>query len=525
MEDEKQREAHTDEKKKELRAEYGDYPPNLPGSVTATTWKELMGSRPSKEERLPELSKEQEKRLVEQIISHSSGAIRIEDSKSIDPTYPAKFENLGLRERSILLKDKCDEIVGLSNGKAWCDVKKEFSSEHVMEIYNWYADLWRPDTDLKKIMVPSPNILRVLYLGEIDPDIIVKNVLGALLYFDQICIVDPFVNSWTISEQMNPLKHPQQYEGDLLKLVYILILLLPWIEAEQIVFVPDPADFNPKFKWDLLKVADKKREREFTSEEKQEMEQMQELQKEILFRFIRRLPEDAQRELLKQSSPELPPEEVDAFIKFSLRERARDPIAVDRTFTEKDKTGHLNMLRSGAGFEMSLIICRLLGAVPLTPLVIRMNDYIRAKRRSVDRWKSFCELFNKNKFRFLYHVDPFLILSLKESGYLSRFRKYFKNLASRLNSDTLVSDSEIAELTTELERTLHATNAEWDEIENIISQSEENRMIFGFIQGHLVLDIEEEGYTSDDVEKLWTTYVNDNRSHQKVRFAFRLVHD
>lgn len=515
----------TDAKKKELRAEYGDYPPDLPGSVTATTWKELMRPRPSKEERLPELSKEQEKRLVEQLISHSSGAVGIEDNKSIDPTYTAKYENLGLRERSSLLKDKCSEILGLTKGKTWSDVKKELSSEHVREIYNWYADLWRPDTDLKRIMAPSHNIFRVLYLGEIDPDIIVKNVLGALLYFDQICIVDPFINPWAISEKMNPLKHSQQYEGDLLKLVYILILLFPWIEAEQIAFVPDPADFNPKFKWDLLKVTEKRREREFTLEEKQEMEQMQELQKEILFRFIRRLPEEAQREMLKQSSPELSPEQVDAFIKFSLRERARDPIAVDRTFTEKDKSGYLNMVRSGAGFEMSLIICRLLGAVPLTPLVMRMNDYIRGKRRSADRWKSFCELFNKSKFRFLHHVDPSLVLRLKKAGYLSRFRKYFTNLASRLNSGTLISDSEIAELTTELERTLHDTNAEWAEIENILSHSEDNPMIFGFIQGHLVLDIEEEGYTSDDVEKLWTTYVNGAGSHQEVRFGFRLVHD
>jgi hypothetical protein len=515
----------TDEEKKEFRDEYGGYPPDLPGSVTATTWKELMRPRPPKEERSPELSKEQEKRLVEQLISHSGGAVGIEDNKSIDPTYTAKYENLGLRERYALLKDKCAEIVGLSDGKTWSDVKKEFSSDHVREIYNWYADLWRPDTDLKKIIVPYPNILRVLYLGEIDPDFLVKNVLGALLYFDQICIVYPFINPWAIKEEMNPLKHPQQYEGDLLKLVYILILLSPWIETEQIAFVPDPADFNPKFKWDLLKVAEKKHERGFTSEEKQEMERMQEAQKEILFRFIRRLPEDAQREMLKRSSPELSPSEVDAFIKFSLRERARDPIAVDRTFTEKDKTGYLNMFRSGPGFEMSLIICRLLGAVPLTPFVIRMNDYIRAKRRSSDRWKSFCESFNKNKFRFLYHVDPSLILRLKESGYLAKFRKYFTNLASRLNSDTLISDSEIAELTIELERTLHGINTEWEEIEQMISRLEENPMIFGFIQGHLVLDIEEEGYTSDNVEKLWTAYVNGTGSHQKVRFAFRLVYD
>ncbi|MDH5670412.1 MAG: hypothetical protein OEY86_20615, partial [Nitrospira sp.] len=333
------------------------------------------------------------------------------------------------------------------------------------------------------------------------------------------------VNPWSINEEMNPIKHPQQYEGDLLKLVYLLIFLSPWIETEQVGFVPDPSDFNPKFKWDLLKVADKKRKRQFTPEEHEEIEEMQGRQKATLLRYIRRLPETAQRDILKQSLPELSPEKVDAFIKINLRERARDPIAVDRTFTEEDKSGYLKLVRSGAGFEMSLILCRLLGAVPLTSLVVRMNDYTRAKRQPIDRWKSFCEVFNKNKLRFLYFNDPSLILKLKESGCLSEFRKYFANLAVRLNSENGVSDTEITELTTELQGTLQRTSVELDAIEQVISESEENPMIWGFIQGYLMLDIEEEGYTSEDVETLWTSYVDSAAPYQKVRLAFRLVHD
>jgi len=50
-------------------------------------------------------------------------------------------------------------------------------------------------------------------------------------------------------------------------------------------------------------------------------------------------------------------------------------------------------------------------------------------------------------------------------------------------------------------------------------------MIFGFVQGHLVIDIEEEGYASEDVETLWRTHVDSSAPYQKVRLAFRLVHD
>nr|WP_281720378.1 hypothetical protein [Nitrosomonas nitrosa] len=513
----------TEEKRKEFRAEYGEYPPDLPGSITAEAWKELMRPRPSKEKRLPKLSKEQEKRLVEQLIAQSSGAVRIEDNASIDPSYTAKYENLGLKERYILLKDKCAEVVGLSSGKAWSDVKKDFSFKDVREIYNWYADLWRPDTNLRKIMAPAPNVFRVLYLGEVDPGSIVRNVLGTLLYFDQVCIVDPFINPWAINEENNPIKHPQQYEEDLLKLVYDLIVLSPWIETDQILFVPDPTDFNQKFKWDLLKTVEKKRERELTSEEKEEMEKMQEAHTVILFRYIWRLSEDSQRHFLKQRSPHLSADEIDAFIEFGKRERARDPIAVDRVFTEKDNAGYMNLSRTGAGYEMSVIICRLLRAVPFTPLVIRMNDYMRAKKHSIGRWKPFCDVLNKHMFRFLYQVDPNLILTLKRENYLMQFRRLFSNLTSRLNSGAFVSDNEIKELTEQLEQVLHATNTEWREIESIIDGLGENIRAFEFSQGHLLLDIEEEGYSSEDVESLWAKYIDGNGSHEKVRLAFRLA--
>lgn len=511
----------TEEKKTEFRAEYGDYPPDLPGSITVETWSELM--RPRTSNRLPKLSKEQEKRLVEQLISQSSGAVRIEDNQSIDPSYSAKYENLGLKERYALLKDKCVEIVGLSSGKTWRDVKKEFSFKEVREIYNWYADLWRPDTNLRKLMAPTPNVLKVLYLGEVDPGSIVRNVLGSLLYFDQICIVDPFINPWAINEAHNPIKHPQQYEEDLLKLVYDLMLLSPWIETEQIVFVPDPADFNQKFKWDLLKAVEQRREREFTSEEKEEMGEMQQALSEIQLRYIWRLSEDSQRYYIKQRSSQLSAEEVDAFIEFGKQERARNPIAVDRTFTKKDTSGYIQLTRTGAGYEMSMIICQLLGAVPFTPLIIRMNDYIRAKKHSTGRWKPFCDVFNNHPFRFLYQVDPSLILTLKEHGYLLKFRRFISDLTSRFNSTVSVSDNEIKELTEQLEHILCATNAEWSEIESIINGLGENIRPVGICQGHLLLDIEEEGYSSETVENLWTKYVDGNGSHEKVRLAFRLA--
>ena len=68
-----------------------------------------------------------------------SGAVKIEDNKSVDASFTEKFEDKDLRERSLLLLEKCGQVFGLNNGKVWSDVKKEISANHVKEIYDFYA--------------------------------------------------------------------------------------------------------------------------------------------------------------------------------------------------------------------------------------------------------------------------------------------------------------------------------------------------------------------------------------------------
>lgn len=512
----------TEEEKKKFRIEFGDYPPDLPGSITAQLWKALMRPRPKEPDIAPKLSREQEQKLASKIMSLYSGAIRIEDEKSVDPTFTDKFKGKDLKERSYLLLEKCAQVFGLDAGKDWGDVKKQISGEHVKEIYDFYADLWRPDTDLLKLLSPDRGKLRVLYLGEIDPYSIMKNVIAATLYFDQICVIDPFLNPWSMKEDYNPISNPEQFKSDLLKITYFLIFLWPWIESDQIVLVPEPTNLMLSLKKDIMNIAMEKRKSfKLTTEEEKEAKEHERHTREHLMRFIRRLPEDAQKRYLKKAIPTITDAEMADFIKMSLKLRSEDPLAIDRPIGDGEE-GQLFLLRSGANLETSLLLCQLIGSAPFTPLLIRANEYYRLKAAPSNRWKSFCELFSQHDFYFLDYVEPSFVPFLKDKGHSRNLRSFLKHVVSRLNSDEPISDSEVQDLTSQLPRHLDELKKEWEALKKAMEQSEHISKDFQFRKVRLSINIEESGYVSTDVNALWTKHFA-SAVRSQVRICFHVI--
>ncbi len=507
-----------EEEKKRFRIEFGDYPPDISGSVTGQLWKNLMRPKPKEADFGHKLSKEQNKGLAKQIMSLYSGAVKIEDNKSVDASFTEKFEDKDLRERSFLLLEKCGQVFGLNNGKTWSDVKKEISANQVKEIYDFYADLWRPDTNLSKLIVPTEDRQRVLYIGEIEPALIVRNVLASALYFDQICLVDPFINPWTMTEEYNPISNPNQFQADLLKTSYLLFLLWPWIENEQVLFIPDPSNLSLSLKKAILIIAEaKKTTWKLDAEEEKEAEEYAHLQKDNLLRFIRALPENHQRQMLKDK---IPTDEIDAFIRIGLTKRAEDPLAIDRSLNSDD--GQLFLSRSGANLELSLLLCQWLGAVPLSALLIRANEYRKLKDPPPHRWAKFCEIFNNAEFYFLDLDDAAFAHFLKNKGFLNEFRTFLRTLLARLSSGEHIADPEIDDFTTELEEQIGGMNQEWIALQKAMETMDKTSLDYGFRRGRLIIDIDDRGYISTESDTLRTKHFPDLTGRPPIRMFFHV---
>ena len=147
-----------------------------------------------------------------------------------------------LQAKNLALIEAIHGIFGLE--RPWDNVKTSISSPQIREFYSFIAALWPISTDLLKILPPSGTDLRALYLGEYEPELMVRNVFRFCLYTDHIVLINPFENPNILAEQYNPIAHPEEWKFDTLKTVYHIAMMAPWIEKGVVTFIPNPGGFQ-----------------------------------------------------------------------------------------------------------------------------------------------------------------------------------------------------------------------------------------------------------------------------------------
>src|SRR5260221_11205137 len=121
--------------------------------------------------------------------------------------------DLSIHARNRILLNAAQDIFGFRKGRQWSDFKTKISGNEIRNFYMVQASLWRPETNWQAIMPVPDTRLRGLYLGDIRPELILKNLIRFSLYSDQIFVVDPFHNPWIIKEEYNHIDNPKQYKS------------------------------------------------------------------------------------------------------------------------------------------------------------------------------------------------------------------------------------------------------------------------------------------------------------------------
>jgi len=132
---------------------------------------------------------------------------------------PLTTQSLSLRERNLVVLNAVADIFDLAKANDWGEVKRRISDNQVRELYEVVARLWPPDTDLVSLLPTPGSSLRALYMGDIDPSRIVRNVFRFSLYADEILVIDPFHNPWMMAEEYNPIVNPGQWRARYLSLL------------------------------------------------------------------------------------------------------------------------------------------------------------------------------------------------------------------------------------------------------------------------------------------------------------------
>ncbi|MBF0621188.1 MAG: DUF4238 domain-containing protein [Magnetococcales bacterium] len=272
----------------------------------------------------------------------------------------------GIRERNLMFSYRVQEILGISNGKTWDDVRREISDEHVKEIHQALASLWPKDTDLAELHPrPTNRVFRTLYFGPIDARTIMETVLCWLKYFDEVVVVNPFLNPVCVKPKLNPIKSPTQHKEETLRNVLLLLHLEPFIDAGIVHLIPDPGDYNNEFSRSKIAMA-RKRTTNWTPSQKGS-ELFKSIIKDDYWCSLGRLSEHDIKQYIRKKLPKDNNINIDDIVSYLKTKQLNNPCALLQPIDKENGSGQL-LFYKGFGLESALYLATLTGSVIIADL-------------------------------------------------------------------------------------------------------------------------------------------------------------
>lgn len=350
-----------------------------------------------------------------------------------DAKKPA-WDVYSIRERNIIFYATIENILGFDKGKEWDDVRRELSDEHVRDLHSAFNSLWPADTDIISLIPKSDGKIRALYSGVIDIRTIPQFAMSATLYFDELIVHHPFINSNGLKAEFSPVEHPSMFKQQTLKAIALLLALHPFIVAGKINLVPDPSLFNKHLRFNAVNSA--KLRRSGTSINFEEMENLKELWEEDNERMIYSLSSEQKRAQIKESNPGASEQLIEGAIRLMEKRRNEDPLAL----MQEDlygNGGQVNLNSMAPNFEMALFLSQITGAVLITDSPTRMEEFISAQypqgRMTTSNWEQLIRTVGEIDFPFIY--EPEAVLTLWKEGKFAKMRKAWQKLYEFIFND------------------------------------------------------------------------------------------
>jgi hypothetical protein len=401
------------------------------------------------------------------------------------------MHDMSLHKRNLVTLQSARDIFGFSKGRSWASFKSTIAREQIREFYEVQAALWPPTTDWAGIMPTPDGKLRGLYLGDIRPQLTLRNIVRFSLYSDSIVVINPFPNPHIIRPEYNPIDNPEQYKADTINLIHFLFSVSDWIEKGIVLLVPDPGDLKVAFKWETARLA-KARLDGWWKPDERDLEEARELGHEELKRVLFALPEDKLFAQFERAGMTLDDRQKREFLAYARRELRNDPIALEQPIADNYREGQMVPLRAGTNLETALLICSTTGAFPYTNLhsvwaqIIKAHDDLSETARM---WSPLTKAFQSLDFRFLDNVDPKFAQAVRDDGRLQSFRSLLRKIGDGAADISELSslDAFVRDCNDELVGEYQKAQAEWSKIDESFLKWASGGIAFAM--GHLVPDV------------------------------------
>jgi hypothetical protein len=405
------------------------------------------------------------------------------------------WADVPIQDRNRILIRAARDIFGFRRGRTWQEFKRDIADEEIREFFKVHGSMWGPETNWVGIMPrPGDGKLRGLYLGDIRPELILRNLIRFSLYNDQILVIDPFPNARNIKPRYNPVDNPGQYKAEMIKMIYFLFQMAPWIESGLVQLIPDPGDIDRGIRWETHDLA--KARLAGVEPDASDLAATHEVGRNELKRFLFALDERTILQQVERSGQKLSDDQKKVFIQYARQELRDDPLAWERSIGNNFDTGQMSLMRGGTNLETALLISDLTGAFPYTNMRTRWRELVTARdelSETARAWSPLAKTFQSLEFRFLNNVDVEFANQIREDGRLEGLRSLLRTIGKQASDvgsmsslDLFVRDSRDA-----LIGEHSKAAAEWDKIQESFLKWAGSGVAMAatsFMTGHIVPD-------------------------------------
>jgi len=443
-----------------------------------------------------------------------------------DPADIPLTTERSIRERNLMFFEMVTNILGLTKGKIWDDVRRELSDKQVKDIHGAFGCLWPPETSIVDLLPrPDKKVFRALYTGLIDPRIILRNVASFSLYFDEIIVINPFTNPANIKPEFSPVDSPSQYKQETLKNVLLLMQLAPFIEAGIVNMIPDPCTFNHSLRQQIWSMA--KARLDYLKPDPEHMKPMEELYKDDFKRSFTGLPDESLKRNIKTALPNLSDEQVVSTLDYMKRKRLEDPLALLQPMTPGEKGGQFLISHLSPNFELGFFLAQITGSFMYTDNQHRWREITGAVNNIGQHQKLWEPLARcVTELDFIFEINPVINLQMRQSGKIrlirNVLRKIFISIQSEHNPDRI--KSVVQSLSDELKEAHEKSRMEWESIQKKTEQRTPN-MPSATFKGRIDCVIPSNGFGINTVHRLLLSYGSINYLKSVPMAMFITYHD
>ncbi len=371
-----------------------------------------------------------------------------------------------IRERNLMFYQIIINILGLTKkGKTWEDVRRELSVKQVKDIHKAFESLWPKETNVVDLLPrPDQKVLRALYTGLIDPRMIISNVVSHSVYFDEILVINPFINPTYVKPEFSPVHSPSQYKQDTLKNVLLFLQLIPFVELGIVNIIPDPCNLNLHLQKQICDMAKSRLEGYTMNSE--HTKQMEELCEDDFRRSIEGLPDETLKRKIKSTSPDLSSKEIDDVLLYIKQKRLEDPLALLQPTVPGKDQGQMLFMHLSPNFELGFFLAQLTGSFIYTDnkhrwMEITSSPIDKAKQ---SLWEPLAT--HIRSIDFIYEINPVVNWKMRKTGKMGLMRnvlrKIFTNVQNENDPSRILALNK--SLSEELSDALEKSKKEWETI-------------------------------------------------------------